>query len=498
MSDANAQLIEQFKKTKGEIEALVTKQAEEVKAVGAANAELKTSFETKSAELGELGEKLKATQAEAVAQAKRMDEMEAESKRVSQGLGGGATVIPFEPFFKSAEYKAFKGDSTRRKTGMIDVGRLFERKAGEFLSSEATRLIQPQRFPMVDLPQRRLRMRDIIPVVGTSSNKIEYLQETGFYKVGGALAVTSVTSSTVTATLTPTAAHNLPDGMQVRIRVSGAVETEYNGDFWATVSGATLIYTMAADPSGSSATGTVLYQVIRTQGGADWQNGENSAKSQSALEMDLQDADIRTLAHFLKISRQVAEDDAALLNFIQNSLLVGLAFKEDNQLLYGSGSSGAIQGLVSASGVQQMAWSGLSSGDTKIDALRKAMTRIQFAEYEATAVVVNPSDWQDVELQKDGNNAYVFGPTLVAQGAGSQFFKLPVVVTNAIRPGKALVGAFQNAAVIYERESGGIGIFEQDDDNVQKNMLTVRAEERIGLAVPRPEAFVYLDFDSQP
>ena len=491
----NQALLDQFKQTKADIDAMLEKKSLETKATAEETAKLRTELDEKKKELADIAESIKAQQAAHDEQQKQIDAIEAESKRFVAGANGAVIETAGSRFVASAGYKAFK-ESQLPKTGSINVGRLFERKAGELFPTAATRLVAPQRVEMVGLPQRRLRMRDIIPVVQVNSNKVEYIKEIGFYKVGATLAVTSITRSGQTATLTATAAHGFPIGSQQRVRVSGANQTEYNGDFWVTVTTAT-VFTFTVTGSPASGSGTILYQKIRTQGGADFQT-EGSAKSQSALELELADADIRTLAHWMKISRQLAEDDAALMNFLENSLLVGLAYKEDRSLLYGSGSSPEINGILAEDGIQSITWSTSASGDTRIDVLRKAMTLVQYAEYEATAVVMNPFDWQSIELQKDGNDAYIFGPSLVAQGAGNQFFRLPVVVTNAINPGTALVGAFQNAATIYERGDASVQIFEQDEDNVQKNMLTLRAEERIGQAIPRPEAFVEVVLDTPP
>ena len=46
----------------------------------------------------------------------------------------------------------------------------------------------------------------------------------------------------------------------------------------------------------------------------------------------------------------------------------------------------------------------------------------------------------------------------------------------------------KQAATLWDRSGTTIEVFEQDGDNVQKNLITVRAERRLGLSVERPEA----------
>ena len=59
---------------------------------------------------------------------------------------------------------------------------------------------------------------------------------------------------------------------------------------------------------------------------------------------------------------------------------------------------------------------------------------------------------------------------------------------------KFLTGAFQLGAQIFDREDANVEISTEDSDNFRKNLVTVRAEERLALAVYRPEAFVKGDF----
>jgi HK97 family phage major capsid protein len=56
------------------------------------------------------------------------------------------------------------------------------------------------------------------------------------------------------------------------------------------------------------------------------------------------------------------------------------------------------------------------------------------------------------------------------------------------------VGAFNSAAFLFERQGITVEFFDQDRDNVQKNLVTVRIEERIACVTQRPEGIVYGEF----
>ena len=82
----------------------------------------------------------------------------------------------------------------------------------------------------------------------------------------------------------------------------------------------------------------------------------------------------------------------------------------------------------------------------------------------------------------------------MATGADPQLWRLPVVDSSAMPAGDFMVGAFNIAAQVFDREDANIQVSTEDGDNFIKNMVTIRAEERLALIVFRPESFVYGTF----
>ena len=70
--------------------------------------------------------------------------------------------------------------------------------------------------------------------------------------------------------------------------------------------------------------------------------------------------------------------------------------------------------------------------------------------------------------------------------------------TPAIAEGTALIGAFGTGAQIYDRESPSIRVSEQHADFFVRNAIVILAEQRLALAVKRPESFVKVNFDNAP
>ena len=227
------------------------------------------------------------------------------------------------------------------------------------------------------------------------------------------------------------------------------------------------------------------------------------AKPQSSFTFVGEQAPVRTLAHWEAAHRNVLADEPQLRSIIDNELMYGLRLQEDAQILNGSGTGENLTGILNTSGVQTYNWSdGVYSGtagmsDTKADAIRRAATLSFLAYYEPSGIVLNPNDWEDIELSKDGNGAYVVAVS-VAMGGEQKLWRIPVVDTPAIAEGTALIGAFGTGAQIYDRESPSIRISEQHADFFVRNAIVILAEQRLALAVKRPESFVKVSFDGAP
>lgn len=217
---------------------------------------------------------------------------------------------------------------------------------------------------------------------------------------------------------------------------------------------------------------------------------EGAAKPQSDLAFTRLDSAVKTLAHWVKASVQILADIPQLQTYIDTRLTYGLKYVEEAQILAGDGTGENLLGLIPQATAFNTALT--SVGDTKIDTLRKAILQVRIAEYRANGIVLNPIDWADIELQKNTQGSYIWAN--VASSVGPQLWRLPVVDTNAMPSGKFLVGAFNMAAQVFDREDANVQVSTEDGDNFIKNMVTIRAEERLALIVFRPEALIYGTF----
>ena len=221
------------------------------------------------------------------------------------------------------------------------------------------------------------------------------------------------------------------------------------------------------------------------------------SSAQSSMTVVGVQAPVRTIAHFEVAHRNVLDDEPTLRGIIDSELLYGLRLVEDDQILNGDGTGSNLTGIRNTSGIQTLNWSAGTAGDSRIDAVRRGITKALLAYYEPTGVIVHPNDMEDIELTKDGENRHIMVMS-VSLGAEARLWRLPMVSSPAITEGKALVGSFGIGATLYDRMEGTIRIAEQHSDLFIRSAVAVLAEERIALAVKRPESFVEVSFNSAP
>lgn len=213
---------------------------------------------------------------------------------------------------------------------------------------------------------------------------------------------------------------------------------------------------------------------------------ETKVKPYSDITFELQTANVRTIAHLFKASRQALDDQSALQSYIDGRARYGLQLAEDKQLLFGDGTGQNIKGLVPQA--QAFAAAFQADAETAIDRLRLAMLQAALAEYAADGIILNPIDWARIELTKDKEGRYIIGNA--NNGAIPTLWNVPVVETNGMTSGDFLTGAFGANAQILDRMAIEVLISTENADDFEKNLVSIRAEERLAFAVYRPEAFV--------
>jgi len=226
-------------------------------------------------------------------------------------------------------------------------------------------------------------------------------------------------------------------------------------------------------------------------------DAEGTVKPQSDDTFARVNAQVGKLSHFLKITDEMIQDAPALVSFLNSRLVLGIQQKEQTELLSGAGAP-SIPGVLNASGLATTinANGYSSSTTTDVDAIFQMINYIRTTAWlEPNAILVNPTDWAVIRLRKDSMGQYYSGgPFTGAYGNGGYsnvdaIWGVKVVITPAVPVGKILVGAFDTAAQIFRKQGITIEMTNSNVDDFQNGLVTVRADERLALAIYRPGAF---------
>lgn len=222
---------------------------------------------------------------------------------------------------------------------------------------------------------------------------------------------------------------------------------------------------------------------------------ENTAKPYSDIQFDNITANVRTIAHLFKASRQIMDDAPALQSYIDARARYGLQLAEERQLLLGNGAGQNLHGIIPQA--QSFDETLVKIGNaTSIDRIRYALLQAVLAELPSTGIVLNPIDWAGIQLTKDNEGRYIIGNPVNSNAP--TLWNLPTVETQAMAVDTFLTGAFSMGAQIFDRMDIEVLISTENDKDFEQNMISIRAEERLALAVYRPEAFVTGSFTPTP
>ena len=220
---------------------------------------------------------------------------------------------------------------------------------------------------------------------------------------------------------------------------------------------------------------------------------EGAAKPTSNVTFEQVTDIVKKLAVWMPVTDEALDDVPQLYSYIQELLRYDLELKREGQLLKGDGTGNNLNGIMTQATVFDPDLS--KATDTAIDTVRRAIYQARKqSKLAADAVVMSDLDWMNIELQKDGENRYLFANL---QGLVTPvLWGRPIVASDSMDEGDGsttggefLTGSFQQGARIYDRMGFTIKVGMINDDFI-KNQRAILVEERLGLAVRKKHAFV--------
>ena len=188
------------------------------------------------------------------------------------------------------------------------------------------------------------------------------------------------------------------------------------------------------------------------------------------------------IACHIKESDEYIDDYPFLASAINGRLLYELGLVEQNKL---------VTDLLGTSGIQSdtTTWTAGTTATGLADLILDAAMDVQTGSgFNADGIMINPADWYTLRIAKDGEYRYYGGGFFGAQNVPN-LWGIPVCVTTAVAAGTIVVGAFKTCGSVVQRGGVTVEATNTDQDDFVKNLMTIRAEERLALAVRRPAGF---------
>lgn len=235
---------------------------------------------------------------------------------------------------------------------------------------------------------------------------------------------------------------------------------------------------------------TYFKENLHTRGAAPV--AEGGLKPTSNVTFTTQTDRVKKIAVWMPVTDEALDDVPQLMAYLQELLRYDLKLEEERQILKGDGTGENLNGLMTQATVYDAALT--KAGDTAIDLVRRAIYQVRKQSMlSADGVVMTELDWMNIELQKDGENRYLFANL---QGLVTPvLWGRPVVTSDSVDEGDAdtggefLVANFARSSVLFDRMSFlfKMGLI---NDQFIKNERALLVEERLGLGVRRREGLV--------
>ena len=186
------------------------------------------------------------------------------------------------------------------------------------------------------------------------------------------------------------------------------------------------------------------------------------------------------IACHIKESDEYINDYPFLASAINGRLLYELGLVEQNKL---------VTDLLATSGIGTGTYAANATAAVIADAILQAAMDVQNSSgFAADAIVLNPADWYTLRVGKDGEDRYYGGGYFGAQDIPN-LWGIPVCVSTAVSTGTIIVGAFKTCGSVVANGGVSVEATNTNEDDFVKNLMTIRAEERMALAVRRPAGF---------
>lgn len=213
-----------------------------------------------------------------------------------------------------------------------------------------------------------------------------------------------------------------------------------------------------------------------------------ASKPYTGYTPTVQTANVVKIAGLLDVPDELLDDVVGFRAWIAYELPKAYMDAEDLQIYKGDGTGQNLTGLWTQAGNQTFPQGSVTAASNSIDKIVAGITQVRKLKRATSAVVISPVAWQEILINKGTTKEYTYPIVLDAQGV-MRIGGVPIFWSNVFSDGEGLVGDFARGTAIFQRKAMQIGYFDQNVDNVVKNIITIRLEGRIALPIFYPESF---------
>ena len=229
-----------------------------------------------------------------------------------------------------------------------------------------------------------------------------------------------------------------------------------------------------------SQTGLInLFRETGVQGSIGQQLTEGTSKNQIEYQYTNVSFQANYIAGYVRVSKQMLNDLLFLQTYLPQQLLRDF-YKVENATF--------LAALVAAA-----TGSTTTSGGNTAEKLIDYITNIEGTNFGVNGIVIPPALWGSIlktKLPSTGTSYSVPGGFSINPATGNvEIAGVPIIKATWPSSGNALVGDWSMASIAAV-DNLKVEFFEQDSDNVERNLITVRVEAREVLVIERPDAFV--------
>ena len=233
---------------------------------------------------------------------------------------------------------------------------------------------------------------------------------------------------------------------------------------------------------------TFLYMPLTVTGNAGF-IAEGSEKPETTFNVTAKTGQVKTIATWTKVSEQLFADKSQLINILDNNLTHTVDVTVQNQLISGDGTGEKLSGISKVGNFTDYV-TGSGTATNTVDLLRNVAFKMRGANIDNLTILINWTDWSALLGLKSTSNEYLINGIL--DPVKQTIYGIPVVLSSAMTAGKFAMGNFKMGGIVFDKTAMGLEI-DRTGDDFTKNLITIRAERRLGFAVVQPKAICYGD-----